>query len=65
MKSDVRLRPVFNKRFGRWSICHNQWCEKGETSIVAQIMTSSDSDSDKEWAEKICEAFNMVQEAVS
>jgi hypothetical protein len=62
MKPDVRLRPVFNARFGQWSICHNQWCQKGETSIVAQILTSRDDDADREWAEKICEAFNTVQD---
>lgn len=60
----MRLKAVFNKKLGQWRICHDQWCKPGETSIVATILTSGDDDTDAELANKICERWNMVEDAM-
>lgn len=61
----MRLRPVFNKKFGQWRICHDQWCERGETSIVATIMTTGDDAVDARMASDICDRWNMVVDATA
>ncbi len=55
---EVKLRPVYNRRLGQWLLCHNKWCDKGETSIVATILTGLDPKEDEDWARLICERFN-------
>ncbi|MDV2964996.1 hypothetical protein RZ532_03350 [Nitratireductor aquimarinus] len=57
----MRLRAVFNKRFHQWRICHDQPCEKGETSIVATVTTSLDDEADERLARQICERFNIPE----
>ena len=66
----MKLRPVFNKKFGQWKICHDQWCKPGETSIVATIMTSFDEtkgemdhEKDGKLAQLICDRFNAAEDA--
>lgn len=59
----MRLRTVYNKRLGRWGLRHDQWCERGETSIVATVLTSLDDEKDSAWARLICERFNEAEEA--
>lgn len=54
----MKLRPVFNARFGQWRICHDQWCERGETSVVATILTTGDDEKDADLARLICDRFN-------
>jgi len=54
----MKLRPVYNSRFGQWRICHDQWCKPGETSIVATLLTSDDPDRDADLARLICDRFN-------
>jgi hypothetical protein len=61
----MRLRPVYNKRFGQWKLCHDQWCKPGETSVVATILTSGDEAADEEIARQIAERWNMVEDAKS
>lgn len=58
----MRLRAVWNERFGQAKICHDQWCERGETSVVAHILSSGDKDADMALAEKIAERWNMVED---
>jgi hypothetical protein len=58
----MRLRPIHNKRLGQWNICHNQWCEKGETSIVATVLASLNDEKDEMWARLICDRFNEAVE---
>lgn len=60
----MRLRAVYNKRFGQWVICHDQWCQRGETSIVATVTTTEDEAKDAEIARKIAERWNMVEDAI-
>lgn len=60
----MRLRPVYNKRFGQWKICHDQWCERGKTSIVATVLTSGDDDKDAEIARQLADRWNMVEDAL-
>jgi hypothetical protein len=57
----MNLRAVHNAKFGEWRICHDQWCERGETSIVATITTTLDDAKDAELARLICERFNAVE----
>lgn len=45
------LRVVHNKRIGTYRICHDRWCNKGETSIVY-------STDDKRLAELLAERCN-------
>lgn len=59
----MRLRAVYNKRFDQWKICHDQWCQPGETSVVAHIINSDDSHADGELARQIAERWNMVEDA--
>jgi len=61
----MKLRHVYNSKFEQWRICHDQPCERGETSIVATITTSFNEKSnsftpeqDAELARLICERFN-------
>lgn len=49
-----------NKRLGIWSICHNDWCERGETSIVAQILTTEDEDKDEATAHYLVKQLNLA-----
>jgi hypothetical protein len=58
----MKLRPVYNTRLGRWSLCHDQWCRRGESSIVATITTSLDPARDGELAKKLCERFNAAEQ---
>lgn len=57
--SKATLRPIYNKRFGQWVICHDQWCQKGETSIVLTVPTSLDPEADEYLARLICHRFNV------
>lgn len=59
----MRLRAIYNKRFGQWKICHDQWCERGETSVVATLITTDDEDRDAKFAHQIAERWNMVEDA--
>ena len=59
----MRLRPVYNKRFGQWKLCHDQWCKPGETSVVATILTTGDDEADKAMAHQLCDRWNKVQDA--
>lgn len=61
----MRLRAIYNKKFGQWVICHNLWCKQGETSIIATVTTSLDEKADGEIAEKLCERWNMVEDALN
>lgn len=60
----MRLRAIHNKKFGKWVICHDKWCKPGETSIVATITSSMNEKADGEIANKICERWNMVEDAL-
>ena len=60
----MRLRAVYNANFGQWKICHDLWCKPGETSVVATILTSLDEKADGDMANKICERWNMVEDAL-
>lgn len=60
----MRLRAVVNKRLGRVRICHDQWCQPGETSVVADILSSLDTDKDLTVAEEICRRWNMVEDMI-
>lgn len=55
---DLQLKAVHNKKMGQWKICHNQWCDPGETSVVAVVISSLDEAADEAWANLICERFN-------
>ena len=57
-----RLRPVLNEKLGQWKICHNLWCERGETSVVAIILTSENEERDAAIAKLICDHFNDGEE---
>lgn len=48
----------YNSRLGIWSICHNDWCERGETSKIAQVLTSLDDAEDEKTAILIVNALN-------
>lgn len=60
----MRLRAVYNKRFGQWKLCHDQWCERGETSVVAHILNTGDDAKDEETARQLAERWNMVEDAL-
>lgn len=57
-----RLRVVYNKKFGMIHLCHNQWCNKGETSIVTTMMNGLDTAADLAEAEALVHAFNYGRE---
>lgn len=61
----MRLRAVYNKKLGQAKICHDQWCEYGETSVVAIVLSSGDEAADMQMAEKIAERWNMVEDATT
>jgi hypothetical protein len=44
-----KLEAVYNKKFGQWKLCHDQWCKPGETSVVATILSSRDEEADGGW----------------
>lgn len=61
----MKLHPVYNSKLGQWRICHDQPCERGDTSIVATITTGFDGKSntftpeqDAKLAREICDRFN-------
>jgi hypothetical protein len=58
----MKLRPIYNKKFGLWKLCHDQWCQYGETSVVAHILTSLDDQADAKIAASICDRFNAAEE---
>ncbi|WP_454287235.1 hypothetical protein [Rhizobium arsenicireducens] len=58
----MKLRPILNTKLGQWRICHDQWCERGETSIVATIMTTMNEKADGMLAQLICDRFNSFEE---
>lgn len=60
----MRLRAVYNKRFGQAKICHDQWCKPGETSVVAHILSAGDEAEEMKIAEEIARRWNMVQDAM-
>lgn len=31
------LRAIYSKKYGHWVLCHDQPCEKGQTSAVARL----------------------------
>ena len=33
----MKLRAIWSKRYQLWVLCHDQPCEKGETSVVARL----------------------------
>lgn len=59
----MRLRAIYNKRFGQVKLCHDQWCQPGETSVVAHILSTGDEAADMRLAEQIAERWNMVEDA--
>ena len=61
----MRMRAVYNARFGQWKICHDKWCRRGETSVVATILTGDDPKEDQRLAEQLAERWNMVEDARS
>lgn len=58
----MRLKAVYNAKFGQWRLCHDQWCKPGETSVVATILTTENPAKDEEWAKALADHFNMAQE---
>jgi hypothetical protein len=61
----MRLRAIFNKRFGEWKLCHDQWCKPGETSVVAVITSTGNDKEDGEFARRLAERWNMVEDAAT
>jgi hypothetical protein len=59
----MKLRPVHNQKLGQWKLCHDQWCERGETSTVAVVLTSLDEQKDARLAKLICDNFNAGVES--
>lgn len=59
----MRLRAVWNSKMGMAKICHDQWCRRGETSVVAQVIMTGNDAADMEWAEEIARRWNMVEDA--
>jgi hypothetical protein len=61
MKPDrtTKVKAVYNSKFGQWRLCHDGWCAKGETSIVATIMSTGDDAADEAWAKELEHRFNM------
>lgn len=57
-----KLGAVYNKKFGQWKLCHDQWCKPGETSVVATILSSRDEEADGRVAKLIAERFNEALE---
>ena len=64
-RPESRLNQVHNRRLGQWIICHNHWCAKGETSIVATVLTSGDDAEDEAWANEIVRRFNAAPKCES
>lgn len=58
----MRLWAVFNKRMGQAKLCHDKWCEPGETSVVAVILSTMDEKADMELAEEMARRWNMVED---
>lgn len=58
----MKLKPVYNKKFAQAKLCHDQWCNYGETSVVAHILTSFSPEQDMAWAEKIAKRWNAVED---
>lgn len=58
----MKLNAVYNKKFGQWKLCHDQWCAYGETSVVAHILTSLDAERDGKLAKQIATQFNAYDE---
>lgn len=54
----TKVKAVFNAKFGQWRICHDGWCKKGETSIIATITTTGDPAADEVWAKELEHRFN-------
>lgn len=52
----MRLRPIYSKKFDYWVLCHDQPCEKGQTSAVARIYC------DEATAHTLCAGFNASTE---
>ncbi len=61
----MRLRAILNKRLGMVRLCHDQWCLPGETSVVANVLSTGNVDEDLKLGEKIAERWNMVEDAMS
>jgi hypothetical protein len=62
MKPDrtTKVKAVYNSKFGQWRLCHDGWCAKGETSIVATITGLGPDDADAEaWAKELEHRFNL------
>lgn len=57
-----KLKAIYNKKFGQWKPCHDQWCKPRETSVVAVILTSLDDATDEKLAKLIAERFNEALE---
>lgn len=58
LERTTKVKAVYNSKFGEWRLCHDQWCGKGETSIVATITSSEDPAADEAWAKELEHRFN-------
>jgi hypothetical protein len=54
-------KATWNNKLGRWSIHHMQWCERGDTSIIATVLTSLDAEADKANARVIAAAPDLYE----
>lgn len=54
----MKLRAVFNKKFGQWRLCHDGLCKPGESSIVATITTTLDDNADERLAMEMAARWN-------
>jgi hypothetical protein len=49
---------AYKNRLGMQTIAHNNWCNKGETADIANVLTSLNEETDKANAEFIVRACN-------
>jgi hypothetical protein len=61
-EANIKVAAVYNSEFGQWRLCHDAWCEKGETSVVA-TMTISLTGDDEAWAKELAFRFNTALDA--
>ena len=61
----LRLNAVYKQKFEQWMLVHNQFCQNGETSVVATVLVSGNPTADAKWAADLADAFNTIQEANS
>lgn len=57
----MKLRASYNKRTGTWSLLHDQWCDRGETSVVAQLLTTGNPGADEALAKELAERWNKYE----